>query len=81
MGFRHEDFKLRFIETTGLNPIVGFHSRFRWFFLRHPCGAFILHGIKDKRRFIFIYFQGGDWKAGVFRTRIEGKSQDKSKEK
>lgn len=58
MGFRHEDFKFRFVEATRLSPIVGFHSRFRWFSLRRPCGAFILHGIKEERRFIFIYFQG-----------------------
>ena len=59
MGFAgSEDFKLRFVEATRLNPILGFHSRFRWFSLRRPCGAFILHGIKEERRFIFIYFQG-----------------------
>ena len=56
MGFRGEDFKLRFVEPTGLNPILGFHSRFRWCFLRRPCGAFIVPTEEVKSRFIFVYF-------------------------
>ena len=43
----------------GRKIFVACHCRFRWFSLRRPCGPFILHGIKEKRRFIFIYFQ---WK-------------------
>ena len=58
MGFRGEDLKLRFVEPAGLNPIVGFHSRFRWFFLRRPCGPFILSAEEENSRIIFIYFQG-----------------------
>ena len=68
MGFRGEDFEFRFAEPTGLDPILGFHSRFRWFSLRHPCGAFILHGIKEERRFIFIYFQWGGLKSPAVLT-------------
>ena len=58
MGFRHEDFKFRFVEATRLSPIVGFHSRFRWFSLRRPCGAFIVPTEEENSRIILIYFQG-----------------------
>ena len=40
----------------GGKVFVTCHLRFRWSFLRRPCGPFSLSGEEVKSRFIFVYF-------------------------